>query len=42
MRLDGLRQENVDGARMLEVELVGTKGDDEIALFELNIDGVSQ
>jgi hypothetical protein len=42
LRLDGLRQENLEGGRFLEVEISGTQATDPVVLVELNIDGVSQ
>lgn len=40
-RLDGLRQDNLDGARFLEVELAGIQGADPLTFLELNIEGVT-
>lgn len=42
MRLDGLRQGNMDSPRFVEVELAGVQGADPVAFFELNIGGVIQ
>lgn len=42
LRFDGLRQDNMDGQRFLEVELAGVKGADPIAFYELNLEGVVQ
>lgn len=42
LRLDGLRQPGMDGNRFLEVELAGVKGEDHMAFFEMNIEGVLQ
>ena len=42
MRLDGLRQGNMDGPRFVEVELAGVQGADPVTFFELNLGGVTQ
>ena len=42
MRLDGLRQGNLDGPRFVEVELAGVQGTDPVEFYELNIGGVTQ
>lgn len=42
LRLDGLRQDNLDGNRFLEVELSGVKGEDHMAFYEASLEGVVQ
>lgn len=41
-RFDGLRQEYQDGARFLELELHGVKGEDPQRFYAVTIDGVTQ
>ena len=42
MRLDGLRQGNMDGPKFVEAEIAGVQGVDPVEFYELNLSGITQ